>query len=112
MEWSRESIGQLETIIGMKHREMREEKNTDRRNFSVIWNKYLTIYGATVLGIQRKDVKHNVPSVALFNNLLNLINYNNEMVADCVIIDNPDRLGQYILLKREMAEKILLLGMI
>ncbi len=50
--------------------------------------------------------------LALFNNLLNLINYNNEMVADSVIIDNPDRLGQYILLKREMAEKILLLGMI
>jgi hypothetical protein len=112
MEWSRESIVQLEMIIGMKHREMREEKNTDRRNFSVIWNKYLTIYGATVLGIHRKDVKHTVPSVALFNNLLNLINYNNEMVADSVIIDNPDRLGQYILLKREMAEKILLLGMI
>ncbi len=106
MEWSRESIVQLEMIIGMK------EKNTDRRNFSVIWNKYLTIYGATVLGIHRKDVKHTVPSVALFNNLLNLINYNNEMVADSVIIDNPDRLGQYILLKREMAEKILLLGMI
>lgn len=112
MEWNSESIKNLGNIIREKHREMQAEKRTDRRNFSVIWNKYLTIYGCVILGIQRKDVKHNLPSAALFTNLLNLINYNNELVADALVIDNPDRVGQYIVIKREMAEKILFMGMV
>jgi hypothetical protein len=112
MEWNQQSVEDLKKIVRSRHREMQEDKGTDRRNFSVIWNRYLGAYGATVLGISRRDVKHNVPSVALMSKLLNLINYNNEMVADALVIDNPDRLGQYILLKREMAEKILVLGMI
>jgi hypothetical protein len=112
MDWNQQSVAELSNTVRRRHAEMQRERNTDRRNFSVIWNKYLTIYGAVVLGVGRKDVKHDLPSSALFNNLLHLINYNNEMVADALIIDNPDRLGQYIVIKREMAEKILVLGMV
>lgn len=112
MEWNQNDIVNLNKILQSKHSEMCRIHKTDRRNFSAIWNRYLNAYGVLFLGITRKDTKANEPSTALFVNLVNIVNHKNEFVSDALILDNPDRLGQYIIIKRDMAEKILLLGMI
>lgn len=112
MDWDEKAIREMNAILQSKHREMQRAQGTDRRNFSAIWNRYLNAYNASVIGITRKDVKRNEPNMALFLNLANMVNYRNDLVSDALILDNPDRLGQYIVIKRDMAEKILILGMI
>lgn len=112
MEWDQKGIEEISRLLRVKHREMLEGHKTDRRNFSAIWNRYLGVYGVTLLGVGRKDVKENAPSMALFINLVNMVNQRNDLVADALILDNPDRIGQFIVIKREMAEKILILGLV
>ena len=110
MEWDTFSIIELKKVLYAKHREMRDSHKTDRRNFSAIWNRYLGVYGAVVLGIRKKDVVNNASSHALLRNLIGIINDRNDLVAGALMIENPDRLGQFILIPRESAEKILVLG--
>ena len=112
MEWSTSSIIELKKILYARHREMKTAHKTDRRNFSAIWNRYLGVYGGVVLGVQRKDVVNNASNYALLQNLIGIINNRNELVAGALMIENPDRLGQFILMPRDSAEKILVLGMI
>ena len=112
MDWNEGSIIELGKIVRARHEQMRVFHKTDRRNFSAIWNRYLGVYGAVVLGIQKKDVVNYASSLVLLRNLIGIINYKNELVAGAIMIDNPDRMGQYILMPRDSAEKILVLGMI
>lgn len=112
MEWDQKGIDELSRLLRRRHRQMQEEHKTDRRNLSAIWNRYLGVYGASLLGVGRKDLKDNAPNMALFVNLVNIVNHNNDLIADSLILDNPDRIGQYIIMKRDMAEKILILGLV
>lgn len=111
MDWDKKTVEALQDLFSEKYMEMRSERKTDRRNFSAIWNKYLEGYGAEVLhNFQSRGTKNHV----LFSlmNLMDLVNYRNEVVSDALIIKNPDRDGQYILVPRGMAARIMVLGML
>jgi hypothetical protein len=45
-------------------------------------------------------------------NLIDMVNFRNGDISDALVIDNPDRPGQYILVQRDMAERIFVLGML
>lgn len=115
MEWNRETIQRLSSLFVEKYNSMKGEICTDRANMSALWNKYLKGYDIRVIrnhGHNRKDRLYNLSNTHhVVSNLINVINFHNECVADALIIDNPDRIGQYILVPRSKAELILVLGM-
>ena len=45
------------------------------------------------------------------NDIVNLINFRNDEVSGSVCVRNPDRTSQFLLVPRDVAEKILVLGM-
>jgi hypothetical protein len=111
MEWDRKSLLMLTDKFRERYYEMRKERPTDRRNFSVIWNRYLSSYGITLLQSPTKSkFRSDIP--ALLGRVMEVINYENDLVRDALIIGNPDRNSQYLLVPREAAQKILILGMI
>lgn len=111
MEWDRKAVLMFYEKIRERHGEMKKERRTDRRNFSTIWNHYLSGYGITLLQAPSKSkFRSDMPS--LFLRMMEVVNYENERVRDALIISNPDRAMQYLLVPREVAEKILILGMI
>lgn len=111
MRWNSKAVESLQKVVVNRYFEMRAENKTDRRNFSAIWNRYLKKYGAEVLHNFKNKGDQNSVTFTL-GNLMDLINYRNEVVSDSVMIRNPDRMGQYILIPREMAAKIMVLGML
>lgn len=111
MEWNKKSVESLEELFSEKYLEMKRESKTDRRNFSALWNKYLKGYEAEVLHNFRGKGDKTHMSFTL-GNLLDLVNYRNEVVSDALVIRNPDRMGQYILVPRGMAARIMVLGML
>lgn len=114
-EWSAKANDDLYRLFRDKYRAMKEERRTDRRNFSAVWNKYLSSYSVTVLRDERASFPKNrrLPVYyASFLNLMDIVNYDNGSVAGRVMILNPDRQGQFLLVPREVAERVLFLGMI
>lgn len=111
MEWNKKSVEHLQDIFSKKYAEMKQGNKTDRRNFSARWNKYLKGYGAEILHNFRGKGDNNHVTFTLFN-LVDLVNYRNEVVSDALVIRNPDRMGQYILVPRGMAARIMVLGML
>ena len=118
MEWNNDIVVKLNGIFYEKYASMfgsDSSPNTDRKNRSAIWNKYLKNYDIKVI---RNDVpgqqKHllKLKNEVVLNNLIDLINFQNEKVVNSLIIRNPDRYGQWILISRDMAERILAIGMI
>jgi hypothetical protein len=115
MEWDREAVSRLQLLFLRKHVEMGAKHKTDRRNFSAIWNRYLAGYDATLLGDKPSGkVSKSGEMVAnrLLLSLVNMVNFDNCKVASGLVIDNPDRPGQYIVLQREIAERIMVLGLL
>jgi len=95
---------------------MNIELKTDRKNLSSHWNLYLKRYEARVLRFgDRKPKEPHSPYVSLsrqFNGIIDLVNFKNDEVSNGLVISNPDRHGQHILISRDMAERILVFGMI
>lgn len=113
MDWDEKSVENLGGIFRRKYLEMKNSSPTDRRNFSAVWNKYLRDkYGATVLFNFHESASWKVDIGHAFRNILNTINFDNRAVADALVIPNPDREGQFILVPREMASRIIVLGML
>lgn len=111
MEWDKKSVLLLVDKFRERYYEMKKERNTDRLNFSAIWNRYLSSYGITLLqSPTRSKFRSDMP--ALFGRLMEMVNYENELVRDALIIMNPDRNSQYLIVPRETAQKILVLGLI
>jgi hypothetical protein len=115
MEWNQETLGRVNLLFREKWISMRMEIKTDRSNMSAIWNKYLNKYDVTIireepmlscLRPKPREVRVGVPD------LVRLINFKNEEVAGRLMIGNPDRPGQWLLVPREIAERILVFGMI
>jgi hypothetical protein len=115
MEWNRETILRLSSLFLEKYNSMRGEVRTDRANMSALWNKYLKGYDIRVIRNQGHNRKlaqgSQFGAHHVVTNLINVINFHNEDVSDALIIDNPDRIGQYMLVPRGKAELILVLGM-
>jgi len=106
--WTSDQVEALNRAVFVRYNSMRVSSETDRRNFSEIWNRYLGTYSAVVL----RDVDDRGVSGRAFQNLLEMVNYDNGAVSDALVIRNPDRPGQYILLPRDVASRILVLGMV
>lgn len=111
MEWDQKSIENLSNLFHLKYAEMKRDNKTDRRNFSAVWNRYLSKYGATVV-FNFNDRDGKCHPIHTLQRILNLINRNNSAVADALVISNPDRAGQFILVHREMASRIIVLGLL
>lgn len=113
MEWTQDILKRLHGAFVEKYLSMNSQHRTDRANMSAIWNKYLKGYDIRVV---RNDnggskSKRMFSTNYALQNLIQTINFKNSCVADALIIDNPDRPGQYLLVPREKAELILVLGM-
>jgi len=111
MEWNQETVDKVELLFKKKWNSMNIEKKTDRANMSAIWNKYLVLYEAVVLRDNSKD-DLNSTSVQTLASLIGFINFQNENVAGRLAVRNPDRVGQWILISRDIAERVLVFGML
>lgn len=116
MDWNEATIQKLGVLFADRWQSMRDEKATDRKNLSCHWNKYLKNYEVRVLRFgERKPNEPGSPYLTASQRLIgfiNLINFKNDEVANGLVIENPDRPGQYILIQRDVAERILVFGMI
>jgi hypothetical protein len=109
MEWDEKALIRLYGLFQERHERMKSERRTDRKNLSALWNSYLSTYGVTLL---RSDKKEVVVQGEILKTLMDIINHRNELVAEALVIRNPDRPLQYIIVPRESAQKIIVLGMI
>lgn len=114
MDWNRATIEKLGGLFQERWGSMKNEKNTDRKNLSCHWNRYLKQYEARVIrfGDRKKDEDYSNHRHKQLEGIIDLINYKNDEVSNGIIIPNPDRFSQYILIQRDMAERILVFGMI
>ena len=108
MEWDNKALVRLYGLFHERHDRMRSEKRTDRKNLSVIWNSYLSTYGVTLLRSEKKVLSQG----DILKKIVDIINHRNEVVSDALVILNPDRTNQYLIVPRESAQKIMVLGMI
>ena len=126
MDWTSESIRNLQTLFNKKFLEMQLARKTDRRNMSAIWNRYIANYGVRIVFDFKENTRkpNRSTSSAMFmqqhcrklddtlSNFISVINHNNIDVTDSLVLKNPDRATQYLLIKRDMAERILVLGIL
>lgn len=101
------SLQVLESVLKDRWIKFKNDHPTDRKNLSELWNRHLKGIGIT--GVRTKANKPQ--SAFVLNELINIINFRNDEVAGRVIVSNPDRVGQYLLIPSDIAEKILVLGM-
>ena len=109
MEWNQETVDRVELLFKKKWNSRNIEKKTDRANMSAIWNKYLVLYEVVFLRDKSKDDLNSVRTLA---SLIGFINFQNENVAGRLAVRNPDRAGQWILISRDIAERVLVFGML
>lgn len=112
MEWNLQSIHVLEVTIKDRWALMVKELNTDRKNMSEIWNRHLASFGITLLRPKTAAFPPNRSRITWqIEALKNAINFRNDDVSDALCVSNPDRPGQFMFVPRDMAEKIIFLGM-
>lgn len=130
MVWDSTAISKLNEMVFVRHREFVLEQKTDRKNASALWNKYLKSYDVRLItGLPGNAKKSHdelrlpgtipgwgsstgVSLPQLLREIIDLVNYRNDDVSGGLVVPNPDRSGQYILISREIAERILVFGMI
>lgn len=114
MEWNETTVAKVSSAFQEKHKQMFDCTNVDRKNRSALWNKYIKNYECKVIrnDVPGKNNQNLRSGEVVFQNLVKTINFQNNLVANSLIIPNPDRYGQYILISRDMAERILAIGMI
>lgn len=110
MDWNKDSLERLSVSLQESWDRLRREKRTDRANLSRIWNLKLAAVGAEV--VRHRHLKSGACNPSLMiSEFIKLINERNELVSDSVCVGNPDRPSQWIVMKRDVAGKILLLGL-
>lgn len=110
MDWNNESLDRLSLVLAESWEKLRRDKRTDRGNLSRIWNLKLKALGAEV--VRHRQFNNGVYNPALMvAELIEIINARNDLVSDSVCVGNPDRSDQFVLMKRDIASKILMLGM-
>lgn len=106
MHWDEQNISLLGDAVRERHRIFVLERKTDRRNLSELWNNHLRSIGITLMRSKKKGI-----AFVGSRDLIDIINFKNEQVSNSVCIENPDRPGQFIFIPRDIASKILVLGM-
>lgn len=94
----------LEAAFKVRFEEFAKEHKTDRKNLSELWNRHLKQFKISLIRPRGKD------RIWLAKELIFAINHRNEEVSDSVCVSSPDRLGQFLLVPVQVAEKILVLG--
>lgn len=122
MVWDSTAISKLNELVFARHREFLIEQKTDRKNSSALWNKYLKNYDVQLIkGVVKSatpvkygidGARYDVSPHQMLREIIDLVNYRNDDVSGGLVVPNPDRSGQYILISREIAERILVFGMI
>jgi hypothetical protein len=128
---SRDSLVLFERALKDKYMEIRgrlhKESRGDPANVSASWNAYIKGVGGRVVrgkGVTHRTVKRivggkvenqsrrkNSDPDAIFRELLDLLNFNNDQVSGKVMIANPDRIGQWLLVPSDVVERVLVLGL-
>jgi len=108
--WDEKTVTQISNLFKIKFHEFLISQKTDRKNRSALWNKYLEHYECKIVRSPRNDDRNR--EVLLLRTFLQMINHDNQVLVDSIVINNPDRPGQYLVIKRDVAERILVLGMI
>lgn len=103
------SIQALENLLSERWTKLKNERRTDRKNLSELWNLYLK--GMDIAFVRVKANTKIGGQLFVLNELIKIINFRNDEVAGRLIVPNPDRSGQYLLIPLDVAEKILVLGM-
>lgn len=111
MEWDKKSVGLLSAAIRDAYNSRKMQARTDRMNFSAIWNKKLSEIGVTVLRAANPVTPRAGLVAPMFQELVETVNYRNALVCDALMVPNPDRAHQFLLVPREVASKILVLGL-
>lgn len=106
MDWNKEKLKGLHRIMAEAFINMQGSRKTDRKNMSELWNRRLELVGAKV--VRHRHVKQGYVSSLMVSRLVEIINSG---PLDSLCVPNPDRSGQYILVPRDMAEKILVMGL-
>jgi hypothetical protein len=111
MEWDKDTIVKLEEAVRDGCISLRRERPTDRKNFSAIWNRKLSDLGITLVIPRKRNKGRETYAHLVLSRVLEIINMENEKVSGSMIVANPDRPGQHLLVPRDIASKILMLGM-
>jgi hypothetical protein len=110
MDWNKDSLERLDLVLQEAWERLRLEKRTDRGNLSHLWNLKLTGVGAEV--VRHRQLKSGAYNPGLMvSEFVRLMNERNDLVSDSVCVMNPDRAGQFVLMKRDVASKIMMLGL-
>jgi hypothetical protein len=105
MNWNtKEEVDLLERAVAARHAKFYSELRTDRKNLSEIWNRHIKEIGISL-------IRHSRDKVLTIHDIIGLINFRNPDVSDALCIRNPDRTGQFLLVPRDIASKIMMLGM-
>lgn len=116
MEWNKNSVDLLEKKIRERHYKMGIELRTDRKNLSEHWNRHIEKhFGIRVIN-DITDVPNKVEgrakTFAVLNKIINIINLDNDLIKNALVVRNPDRNNQYLIVSADIAEKILVFGML
>lgn len=92
--------------------EKHEEITNKERDPTSAWNSYLKKYKIRVVNGFGKD--HQKCEERILRHLVDIINFRNKEVVDCVVIENPHKQykKQLLIIPAETAQKILVIGMI
>jgi hypothetical protein len=114
MEWNEPAIDKLTKLFVDKYIDIKHSLNTDRKNTSAHWNRYLKNYGITLIADMRKKQSFPFKRDAdhILAKLISVVNLENDKIAGSLLIRNPDRTGQLLVVSRDIAERILVFGMI
>lgn len=107
MEWTRQTIELLEEAVSKRYQEFLKDRRTDRKNLSELWNRHILQIGVT--GVRPKKKAKFAAMTA--HDIVDVINFRNSEVSDALCIRNPDRPEQFLLVSRDVASKIVMLGM-
>jgi hypothetical protein len=113
--FSRDTLDKAVQVFKDKHLEIQgrlfKERRGDRANVSAAWNKYVKELNGTII----RGKRHGGPSVGyhagLVTEMQDLINFKNERVSGSVILPNPDRAYQFMLIPRDVVDVALVLGL-
>ena len=114
MEWTQDTIDKLQSMFVVKHGELCSSLKTDRKNLSAHWNMYLKNFNIVQINNVEKGRKPNFQRSRdiVMRRLIECVNFQNETVSNGIILTNPDRVGQLLIVSRDIAERILVFGMI
>lgn len=110
MSFNENLIAKIEGLFYEKYKDFR--KSNDFKSTTAKWNTYIKKYDIKIISGFGKDEQRNEGKV--LKQLIDIVNLRNEEISGSIIIRNPDKdyKSQLLLINQEMAQKILVMGLI